>query len=268
MNHDALNLKAYSTKRIVNDFESYQVLQKAEEAIFTRLAPQLGGGAILDVGVGCGRTTRAMLAISENYTGIDYSESMVEVCKERFPGQRFMTMDARKLDGHFSRDYFDLVLFSFNGIDNVGHADRLKILAEIHQVLKPGGYLVFSSHNRDFSKFELFLNSRPSIALSLNPITTLRNLSRFPMQLSNYTKNSRQNVIETDYAVINEPAADYRMLQYYISIESQRRQLRALGFDEQIDAYDANGKPTDFDRDSGWIYYVATKPAHRRPDLA
>jgi ubiquinone/menaquinone biosynthesis C-methylase UbiE len=268
MNHDALNLKAYSSKSIVHDFESYQVLQKAEESIFARLAPGVAGGAILDIGVGCGRTTPALLALSDNYTGIDYSESMIAVCKERFPEQRFVTMDARKLDGHFSRDYFDLVVFSFNGIDNVGHGDRLTIMSKIFQVLRPGGSFVFSSHNRDFVKFEEFLNSRPSIALSLNPITTLRNLSLFPLQYARYSKNSRQNVIEKDYAVVNEPAADYRMLQYYISMDSQRRQLRALGFDERIDAYGFDGKLTEHDRESGWIYYVATKPVHARSESA
>ncbi|SAK75841.1 type 11 methyltransferase [Caballeronia hypogeia] len=264
MDHDAVNLKAYSTQRVVSDFSSDHILQKAEEVIFSRLAPRVAGGSILDIGVGCGRTTPALVEISEDYTGIDYSAGMVDVCKERLPEQRFLTMDARKLDGAFSRDYFDLVVFSFNGIDNVGHEDRLTILSKIHQILKPGGYFVFSSHNRGFAQFENFVHSRPSIGLSLNPMRTLRNISRFPLQYARHARNSRQNVIEADYAVINEPAGDFQMLQYYISIESQARQLRALGFSERIESYDLNGALIEHNRgdarDSGWVYYVATKP--------
>ncbi|SAL82372.1 putative S-adenosylmethionine-dependent methyltransferase/MSMEI_2290 [Caballeronia terrestris] len=258
MNHDALNLKAYSNSRIVSAFSHDHALQKAEEIILSKIAQHVRGGEILDVGVGCGRTTPALLTISERYTGIDYAEGMLAVCKARFPQQRFLMMDARKMEV-FESGRFDLVFFSFNGLDNVGHTDRLTIISRIYEILKPGGYFVFSSHNRDFSQFESFLKRRPRVTISNNPIATLKNLSKLPVQYCRYVRNSRKNVIETDYAVVNEPAGDYQMLQYYISIESQTRQLQSLGFDRQVEAYDFKGQIVEQDQDSGWIYYLSKK---------
>lgn len=51
-------------------------------------------------------------------------------------------MDARDLST-FSDQSFDLVWFSFNGIDYVNHIDRLTILQEIYRVTKPGAILYF-----------------------------------------------------------------------------------------------------------------------------
>ena len=49
--------------------------------------------------------------------------------------------DARNLS-RFGDGKFALVLFSFNGIDGVGRADRYRILREFHRVVRPGGWLL------------------------------------------------------------------------------------------------------------------------------
>ncbi|ELP52058.1 methyltransferase type 11 domain protein [Microcystis aeruginosa TAIHU98] len=54
--------------------------------------------------------------------------------------------DARNLE-QFADNYFDFILFSFNDIDYISHADRFLVLEEISRIGKAGGYFCFSSHN-------------------------------------------------------------------------------------------------------------------------
>ncbi|HUN43594.1 MAG TPA: class I SAM-dependent methyltransferase [Acetobacteraceae bacterium] len=75
------------------------------------------GAPILDIGVGGGRTTPLMRAISTNYCGIDYIPEMVAIARRRFPDADFRVMDAREMDFHNGR--FALTTFSYNGIDSV-----------------------------------------------------------------------------------------------------------------------------------------------------
>jgi ubiquinone/menaquinone biosynthesis C-methylase UbiE len=80
---------------------------------------------------------------------------MIAICRERFPVMDFRLCDARNLS-MFSDNSFDVVFFSFNGIDYVGHAGRLAILAEVHRVLRPDGVFWFSTHNRDVKSESLW----------------------------------------------------------------------------------------------------------------
>jgi hypothetical protein len=59
---------------------------------------------------------------------------MIETCKNRYPQVNLITLDARSLS-IFPDESFFFVLFLYNGIDYVNHADRIKILTEIHCVL-------------------------------------------------------------------------------------------------------------------------------------
>ena len=47
----------------------------------------------------------------------------------------------------FDSNSFDLAWFSFNGIDYVATAGRVRILEEVRRILRPGGTFCFSSHN-------------------------------------------------------------------------------------------------------------------------
>jgi SAM-dependent methyltransferase len=73
---------------------------------------------------------------------------MVQVARKRHPGIDLRQADARDL-ASFDDGSFDLVTFSYNGIDAVDHEDRQLILKSFHRVLRPGGYLMFSTLNAD-----------------------------------------------------------------------------------------------------------------------
>jgi ubiquinone/menaquinone biosynthesis C-methylase UbiE len=93
---------------------------------------------VLDLGVGGGRTTHSLAPHASLYIGIDYSRAMIEICQDRFPHHQFEPGDARDLS-RFPAGWFDFVLFSYNGIDFVDHADRLQVLKEIARVSHLGG---------------------------------------------------------------------------------------------------------------------------------
>ena len=102
---------------------------------------------ILDLGVGCGRTSQALASRAATYVGIDYSPEMIEVCRERYPSLDFHIADAADL-GRFQNESFDLAVFAFNGLDYlIPDETRRRCLRELHRVLAPRGRFIFSAHN-------------------------------------------------------------------------------------------------------------------------
>jgi SAM-dependent methyltransferase len=139
------NLAKYETGEVVSYYARQNELQPAEAQLFARhLRP---GMAILDMGVGGGRTTHYLSRIATRYVGADYSHAMVESCRSRFPGLEFRHCDATDM-APFADGEFDAVVFSFNGIDIIRSDEgRRRCLQETARVLKPGGLFIFSSHN-------------------------------------------------------------------------------------------------------------------------
>jgi SAM-dependent methyltransferase len=124
-------------------------LQKPEQVLLKRFRGRWGDMVMLDIGVGSGRTAYTFSAITRRYVGIDYSRVMVELSRERIGEDettRFLLCDARRLAEALD-ERFDLVLFSYNGLDSVGHDDRRMILSQVRAVLKDDGHFFFSSHS-------------------------------------------------------------------------------------------------------------------------
>ncbi|HTQ98367.1 MAG TPA: class I SAM-dependent methyltransferase [Candidatus Acidoferrum sp.] len=141
--HD--NREYYSRPEVVANYGNADYLTAAERLLFDRYLRD--GMRILDLGVGGGRTSAVLARDATEYIGIDYAPAMTARCRLRFPHLRFETMDAADLSA-FADDYFDLLVFSFNGLGYLNpDAQRLRALAECRRVLKPGCMLVFSLHN-------------------------------------------------------------------------------------------------------------------------
>jgi SAM-dependent methyltransferase len=103
--------------------------------------------AILDLGVGGGRTTAYLASCASRYVGADYAPEMIRFCRAKFPQQEFVVTDASDLS-LFSDASFDAVVLAFNAIDSViPDKKRQQCLRECRRVLRPGGRLIFSSHN-------------------------------------------------------------------------------------------------------------------------
>jgi SAM-dependent methyltransferase len=105
------------------------------------------GMAILDLGVGAGRTTPFLSQLASRYVGLDYSKTMIQVCQAKFPHLVFAVADAADLS-QFSDSAFDAVIFSFNGVDYLFPDEKpLACFTECRRVLKDHGVFIFSSHN-------------------------------------------------------------------------------------------------------------------------
>ncbi len=253
---DLLNKAAWKNPGIVSDYTGASELQNPEVMVLIRHRDELLGKRILDIGCGAGRTTTLLRHIAGRYTGIDYSEEMIRVCRERFPQETFIRCDVRSLTP-FSDGAFDVAFFSFNGLDYVPPEGRLAGLREIHRVLKEHGLFVFSSHNRNYRH----ISRNPQLCLCLNPFTQIKNAFCFLKCVFRHARNKKKELSLPEYAVLNDPAHDYALLTYYIEKKAQIAQARQDGF-EIIDMYDTQGNRLNAesgDSNSPWIYYVARK---------
>ena len=102
--------------------------------------------------MGAGRTTKFLMDLADEYVGIDYSQGMINACKKRYdnyPKLKFFVADAQNLN-FLDSNYFDFILFSYNGIDYVDHSSRTKIFKEIYRLSKDDGIFCFSTHNINY----------------------------------------------------------------------------------------------------------------------
>lgn len=139
------NRQTYSSPEVAAHYASLDYLTPCERLLFeTHIEP---GGAILDLGVGGGRTTTYLSSRASRYVGVDYAAAMISACQAKFPALEFVVADAADLSA-FASASFDAVVFAFNGLDYVlPEQARRACLRHIHRILKPAGVVIFSSHN-------------------------------------------------------------------------------------------------------------------------
>jgi SAM-dependent methyltransferase len=255
------NRRYYERRSIGAHYAKKSRLQTAEAAILALYQSEIAGGRILDIGVGGGRTTPFLLELSPNYVGVDYSAEMIERCRRRYPTVNFQPADARDLS-IFPDSSFDFALFSNNGIDAVGHEDRLKILREVHRKLKERGLFVFSSHNR---------NSRVPKPWSLRqfdvnplraPLRFGKRIVDYPVGIVNYLRHAQGNEIHADYSVEVDVGNRYSLVHYRITGEAEKEQLGQVGFRDvetfAIDGRQLSTAELQSTRD-WWIHYVCRR---------
>jgi ubiquinone/menaquinone biosynthesis C-methylase UbiE len=256
------NRITYNSLNRVDAYAHMIDLQKPEQTILGLLRTKPPLRRILDIGVGGGRTTKYFAKLTKEYVGIDYSENMIKVCREKFrkyPKISFVTADARNLS-IFEDNYFDFVLFSHGGLDGMEHEDRLRILHEIWRVAKSGGYFGFSTSNLDamlqFCQIEL--SKHPKVlAKNLIRLLLIRQLNP---QMWKYVRGKRKDLNHTMFII---GADDWGLKTYCITPEAQVIQLKDSGF-ENIRTYDLQGKeitglPNTTDVE---LYYLCTIRKH------
>jgi SAM-dependent methyltransferase len=244
----------YASDDVVRHYARQSRLQLPERAIFNRIGPALSESHLLDLGVGGGRTTMELALRCKRYLGADFAAPMVAACRERFAelilnhGLRFEMVDARAMP--FDDASFDVVLFSFNGIDLVGADARATALAECRRVLKPGGHLVYSSHNLNW------MDSRRGIRWTglRDYIETHRFWSR--MRRLNH---AAWPIAPRDWVELTDPLAGG--CNYYIRPAELVRQTLAQGFDA-VSLFDLQGVRVDDPQQQArlcdpWIYLHA-----------
>ena len=257
-----VNQELFDDSEIVQDYRGRNGALFGEATLLRDYGPGLAGKSVLDIGVGAGRTAPLLLEFKPaRYVGVDYASNMVEAVRQRFPEHDFRWADAREMTD-FKDGEFDFVMFSWSGIDCVGHEDRLKILREIHRVLKPDGKFIFSSANARSLPGKPW--SRDVIAdmeLTLTPRSLIRGLLATLSRTRSYLAMRNRQIFTDDYVVILDAAHSYRLLRYAIAPDKQVTQLQSAGFGSIV-AVDKKGAYRDTDDatlDDSPTYYACER---------
>jgi ubiquinone/menaquinone biosynthesis C-methylase UbiE len=259
---DSVNRSAWSDDSTVREFgESTGWTDPGESFVMFRIAPEMAGQPILDIGMGAGRTTPLLRNISEDYVAIDFSQPMVELCRRRFPDVRIEFGDARDLSA-FGNEAFSLVVFSFCGIDAVDHDDRQIVLREVYRVLRPGGVFLFSTHN----KLGPGHDEKPWTVRTSDlkhPDRLVDRIASGPKSLANYRRLRRLHEDHGDWSMKNAMAHDFGIVIHYTTLSRQLGELLALGFRPDPEIYESStGRRVAVGEDtsrSWWWHLLARK---------
>jgi ubiquinone/menaquinone biosynthesis C-methylase UbiE len=257
------NVQRLKRPKTIARYAAPRSLLKPEIAILSSLKTEFSEKRILDLGVGGGQTTAALLEISKKYVGTDISPDMVSLCRARFPMTCFDVCDARDLSS-FPCESFDLVIFCGAGIDAVGHEDRKIVLKEVYRVLSNNGAFVFSSHNLRSSLRRPWHSSKLPWRINCfqYPKRFVTQTARFLTSTFNHCRNKAYEERHDEYAILNDEADHFGFVLYYITVEEQIKQLDSCGFC-LVRPFDLNGDLLSSEgslncRDT-WVHYLCRK---------
>lgn len=252
----------YLDRDIVDWYRAHTTLFPSEHAFLADLERR-PARRLLDAGVGAGRTTEYFAGLADEYVGLDFSPAMVDVCRTRFPDVRFEVGDVRDLS-HFSDDEFDVVLFSFNGIDSVGgDSARQRAFGELRRVCASGGRLFFSSKNLNQLPDDRRLSVQIRRALAADdaaavPLRVARGAGRFARARA--LNPSARRIMSRGGGLVADDRDGRQILRhYYVRPDVQVSQLQALGFSE-IEVYGMDGERVASDQltrvRGWWLHYL------------
>lgn len=252
------NRHAYKKENVVKIYTGQPKLFKGEAALIKKYQEALKDAVFLDIGVGGGRTTHFITPLVKQYYGVDYSVNFVSHVAEKFEKIKHAVIefgDARNLN-QYPNNYFDFILFSFNGIDCVSFDDRGKIVKECFRLLKPGGHFWFSFHNI-YSIPKLYSFQWPK-----NPLNWTKEWSRVGKIKKFNGSMSRYTTME--YCLLRDGAELFEAEVLYINPFLQVTLLKEEGF-AGVQFYNAQTGTeltdnTINDRNIDWIYVDCIKP--------
>ncbi len=252
---DEANRRVYHSPRVEQEYHSWE-LTRCEALALLKYQPAFAGRDVLDLGVGTGRTAIYLAALARRYEAIDYSPVMVQRTRANLPDVSVRLGDLRDLSA-FDDTSFDMVFALNNVLDAVSHEDRAHSLAEAHRVLRGGGLLMFSSHNRLYRHAQ----RGPRLNWSRNPVNQVMLFISWVRRIANNWRNRHSHRFEADYALLSDLGHDYACLHYYIDQTVQRQRLEAHGFDtlEVLDPLGRSVAAEDPSSASPWLMYVAER---------
>lgn len=244
--------------------DAYRTLElmPPERRLLTCLSHRWSQVDMLDLGVGAGRTAWTFAPLARSYVGLDYLERMVELARQNVgedDSTRFVLGDARDLSD-FEDGSFDVVMFSFNGIDSIGHEDRLKALSEARRVTRHDGVFFFSTHSLRALpwRHELTL---PRLDHPFE--STIQSIASVRKTIQLYRSNrelDREAIRRDGWALVWDAGHDFQVRIYYVMPEHQLEQLAEAGFAAE-EVLDMAGRPVDphDPRSPGqdlWLHYL------------
>ena len=147
------NLRLYDSAEASALYTGLRSLTACEAMLFKKYIQP--GSRVLDLGVGAGRTTDFLAATASFYVGVDYAMELLRAARQRFGGTNFILGDASEIS-MFQDGFFDVIVFSFNGLDNLQtDINRTACLKKCADLLKAGGRFILSRHNARYVSLRL-----------------------------------------------------------------------------------------------------------------
>ena len=204
-------------------------------------------GRVLDVGVGGGRTTGMLAGRASSYLGLDIAPEMLELARRRHPGVDLRVGDASDL-GDLPDDGFDLVVFSYNGLDALDRAGRKAALGELARVVADDGRVVFSTLSLDgvsFDEAPWRLNGR---LRSRRNLEYLLSLARHPGAAVRGVRNFRMNRARSEdgdgWALRPLRPHEFRFVVHFATLADTVSLATAAGL-EVLSGYADDGRELD-----------------------
>ena len=97
------------------------------------------GAAVLDIGCGAGVPVTRALSERFSVTGVDISDSMIELARANVPAGKFIRADVMTVE--FAPSTFDAAT-AFYSIFHIPRSEHPALFRRVHDWLKPGGYLL------------------------------------------------------------------------------------------------------------------------------
>jgi SAM-dependent methyltransferase len=259
---EQINRRTWSNPLSRRDYRSSSgFINEGERVVFDIARNRAAGARILDIGIGGGRTTGLLQDMAADYIGIDYTPEMVTLAQRNYPAAHFANMDARDLSA-FGNGSFDLVVFSYNGIDSVDADGRKAVLSEVSRVLKAGGTFVFSTFNRNWHGFGEH-RARSSIVWSRDPLRLSFRLLKHAVGLVREKRFAPLEERDGEHAILLHRAHDFGIMVYATTPDQLRAQLSVSGFDGDPMLFSVDGERLGGGSlpDEEYFHVVAYKPA-------
>lgn len=156
--------------RIAEDYYTHRNLSKFDNELeeFAYLLPD--NAHILDVGCGAGIPTSKFLTEKGiKVTGIDLSDTMLNLARKNVPNADFIKMDMNELE--FSENTFDGII-SVYALFHVPKENHFDIFEQFFKILKPGGILMINTGVSESEGTSRFFGV-PMFWSNFSPKTTL-----------------------------------------------------------------------------------------------
>lgn len=113
---------------------------------------------VLDLG--CGSGLWRNLFEGFGYIGADQNEAMIRVAKKRLPDDKFFVSNG--MDLVFDGGSFDVV-FTAAVLQHNQNSDKVRVLAEIKRILRPGGFYICTENTFRKDNYELVFGDVPYV---------------------------------------------------------------------------------------------------------
>jgi len=124
--------------RIADRYLQERTRDSEDIRLLDDLIPGLpAGAAVLDAGCGAGVPVSQILSQKFHVTGVDFSESQIELARKHVPNAQFICEDMTNID--FPDHTFDAIC-SYYAIIHIPREEHQALFANFHRMLKPLGF--------------------------------------------------------------------------------------------------------------------------------